>query len=101
MPTLFDNPETFARTHARRDDPESSRKAAERLALRANTQCGKVLSILRRGPISNADLYAEAAKVNVLNARARVSDLRGWGCVIEVDDEGVYRLVRDIRMEGE
>jgi len=101
MPTLFDHPETFARTHARKDGPDTSKRAAERLALRANTQCGKVLSILRRGPISNADLYAEATKINVLNPRARVSDLRSWGCIIEVDDEGVYRLMRDIRMEGE
>jgi hypothetical protein len=81
------------RKHARSTDSASSHRAAERLALKADTQCGKVLAILRRGPIANAELYAECGAAGVLNPRARVSDLRKWGYTIDVDDDGVYRLI--------
>jgi len=86
----------FARQHARRSDADTSKRAAERLAPRAASQCGKLLSILRRGPIKNQALLVEAAQAGITNYRARVSDLRGWGCVVEVDDDGVYRLTKDI-----
>jgi biotin operon repressor len=49
-------------------------------------------SILRRlqdGPASNHEL----ASIGGLNYRARVSDLRASGWVIEVAKNGVYRLV--------
>lgn len=90
----------FAQAHARRDDPPASKRAAERIALKADTQCGKLLAILREGPIDNGRLYQIAASHGILNVRARVSDLRGWGCVVEVDDAGVYRLVKDVETEG-
>lgn len=106
-PSLFDAVEAHPSapptwkpsTHARRDDPPTSRQAAERLRLKADTQCGKVLAILREGPIANTELVARAARVGVLNPRARCSDLRGWGACIDVRD-GVYRLTRDVEVEG-
>lgn len=78
--------------HARRSDPETSKRAAGKLKPHAESQCGRVLSILREGPIANRELAKRAAEVGVLNPRARVSDLRGWGLKIEVDTDGVYRL---------
>jgi len=88
--------EKFARQHARSTDAASSKRAAGRLAPRAASQCGKLLDILRRGPIRNQALLVEAAQAGITNYRARVSDLRGWGCVVEVDDDGVYRLTKDL-----
>lgn len=93
--------ERFVKTHARRDGPPTSKKVAEQIALKADTQCGIVLRILRKSPITSARFHVEAAAAGVYNPRARVSDLRGWGAEIEVDKDHVYRLMKDIKMEGE
>lgn len=85
----------FAKTHARREGPASSRDAAIDVAPRANRQCESLLLILRRGPISNSKLLGEALDVGITNYRARVSDLRRLGCEIEVE-HGVYTLTRDV-----
>ena len=78
--------------HARRNGPGTSRRAAEKLAPNANSQCGKVLAILREGPIKNHELAKRCVEVGVMKYTARVSDLRGWGLDIRVDKNGVYRL---------
>ena len=93
-PPLFAQKD-FTRTHARRNDPQTSKVAASRVKVRAETQCGKVLAILQCGPITNIELTKQAAALGVLNPRARVSDLRAWGYHIDVDISGVYRLMAE------
>jgi hypothetical protein len=97
--TLFDITPTPKQTpgdydplkHAHADGPESSKRAAAKISLRANSQCARLLAKLEQGPIRNSDLARWSVDSRILKMTARISDLRKWGYVVEVVDD-IYIL---------
>jgi len=80
-------------SHARVNDPETSKAAAERTALRAGSAKASILRVLavRWGGPMTFEEVARAANISESSAWKRLSDLKREGRVVVVDQAGVTR----------
>lgn len=88
MKTLFDHIEVEKKSE-RRVDPPPRQATPERLKLPEDSMCGRLLRLLRRGPISKDDLHTKASELGIVYPMHRIRNLQSWGYRVRVSKGGV------------
>lgn len=88
----------FSRTHARRNDPATSRQAARSMAVSAETQRETVYwSLLRHGAPLTADEIAIRERMTIEQVCRRLADLERLGRAEPTEDTRTTRSGRAAR----
>ena len=89
---MTDQEDLFTSTHARTDDPKTSKKAAKIASVRADSVKYKILGTLQAmGGVRTFEQIADCANIKDSNSWKRCSDLKREGRIIVFDENGIAR----------
>lgn len=73
----------FSKTHARKDDPETSKQAASGAQSLAKTHRSIVLNCLEKYKTGNGSFIAKKTGLTVFQVMRRIKELRQMGAVVD------------------